>query len=63
MSSVTKELEEAAAKLPAAALPYLVQLIGNALTASDPVDYIARRAEADASHALAQKTVDTILGG
>lgn len=63
MSTVRRELEEAAARLPAAAVPYLVQMIGDALASSDPVDYIARRAQADAAHAAAQKTVETILGG
>lgn len=63
MSSVTDALERAISQLPRTALPHLVKLTEDALASSDPVDYIARRVQADAAHAAAQETVAQILGG
>lgn len=61
--SVTDTIGKLVERLPKAALPFAAKLFEDALASDDPVDYIARRAQADAAHAASQETVRLILEG
>lgn len=60
--SLIEDLAAAAARLPKAAVPYLVKIAEGAVASDDPTEYLARRAAADASREASTAAVEQILG-
>lgn len=62
VDSIVEELGELLAKLPAAAVVALIELVKGALASDDPARYIQRRAAADASASAADAAIEKALG-